>query len=202
MNIVGNKFSQKFGSHWVAVKFYKEEPVVKGAKRLENVSFCEAIKKATLNPIILDKKSIVCEGAQQAFGWNSKYRYEFLKKCEDKSKASKKVLKSMFSQVVRLNNFFKYIGLNTDSKPDLVISYLPPEGVMKVIKKYNYHQGDGLDISLVSMMSVCSGVAVKTYLDGSINVSFGCDDSRKYAEIGRDRLAVGIPRQLFNVFLD
>jgi len=51
------------------------------------------------------------------------------------------------------------------------------------------------------MMSICSGVAVRTFLDNKISLSFGCDDSRKYADLRRENMAVGIPKALFDVFI-
>jgi len=36
-------------------------------------------------------------------------------------------------------------------------------------------------------------VAVKAYLTERISLSFGCEDSRLYGGISRDRLIVGIP---------
>ena len=52
------------------------------------------------------------------------------------------------------------------------------------------------------MVSICGGIAVRTYLENEISFSFGCDDSRKYADIRRENLAVGIPNRLFKIFVD
>jgi len=41
-----------------------------------------------------------------------------------------------------------------------------------------------------------------TYLDEKISLSFGCDDSRKFAKMKRENLAVGVPKKLFNIFID
>ena len=82
------------------------------------------------------------------------------------------------------------------------MSYMPPEEVMNLIKIYQNHQGENLDVSLSTVMSICSGIAVRTYLEDKVSFSFGCDDSRKYADMKRENLAVGIPRKLFNVFVD
>ena len=73
---------------------------------------------------------------------------------------------------------------------------------MKIIKIFSIEYEKCLDVSLCSMISICSGVAVNAYLGGGITFSFGCEDSRKHAQISRDRLAVGIPVGLYNVFSD
>ena len=56
------------------------------------------------------------------------------------------------------------------------------------------HEAKGLEHSIREKL--------KTFLEEKINISFGCLDSRKFAEIGRDRLAVGIPRKLFKTLTD
>ena len=108
----------------------------------------------------------------------------------------------MLSSVACLKDPIEYIGLNMPGIPDIAISYVMPEEVMNIIKKYHNRTGENLDVSLSPMMSICSGIAVKTYLDNDINISFGCDDSRRYAEIRRNDLAVGIPSKLFKLFID
>jgi len=200
MDRINWKFSKKFGRHWVKVKFYKEKPDLKEGKRVEGVRFCEAIKKAITYPILLDKDSIACDGAQYALGWKPDGKNEILKKCNDKNLLNMDELKSMFSKSSYLEKPFKYIGLNTEGEPDLVVSFMAPQEVHEMVKLHNYHHSDNLDVSLTSMMSVCGGIVAKTYREEKFSMSFGCDESRKYAEMGRDTLAVGVPKKLFNMF--
>ncbi len=202
MRDISWSFSDKFRSHWIKVKFYKEKPDSKEFKRLENVRFCEATKEAIIHPILLDRESIACPGAQYAFGWNSRYKNELLQRCHDKRQTQKNVLKSIFLKIPYFRKPFKYIGLNTIGEPDLLISYMPPEEIMNLIKIYHNRQGGNLDVSLCTMMSICGGIAVRTYLEEKISLSFGCDDSRKFADMRRENLAIGIPKNLFNVFVD
>ena len=200
MDRINWKFSKKFGRHWVKVKFYKKKPDLKGVKRVEGVKFCEAVRKAITYPLLLDRDSIACEGAQYALGWNPGGRNEVLQSCKDKNLLQMKMLKSMFSKSSCLEKPFEFIGLNTEGEPDLVVSFMAPQEVHEVVKVYNYHYGDNLDVSLSSMMSVCSGIVAKTYREEQFSLSFGCDDARKFAEMGRDTLAVGVPKKLFGVF--
>lgn len=197
-----DKLSKKFRGHWIKVKFYNEEPSLKGAKRLKNVRFCEATKQAILYPVILDSQSMSCAGARYAFGWNSDTKSSFLNKCKGKRRIDQGALESLFSQAPHFKKPFKYIGLNTDDEFDLVMSYLSPEEVMKIVKIYNNKHGRPLDLSLCGMMSVCGSVAANTYLQEKINFSFGCDDSRTFTQMGADRLVVAIPKNLFATFLD
>lgn len=203
MDKINQRFLSQFRGHWIGVKFYKEEPALKGISRPKDVRFCEAIKKAILGPVLLDKGSINCLGAHFAFGWasGSQKKNELFNQCQDKSHAEKSILESIFACVPRLKEPPRYIGLNTYDEPDFMMSYLAPEEAMKVIKIYHNSQGKNLEVSLCSMMSICGGVAVRTFQENKISFSFGCDDSRKYAEIGRDRLAVGIPKSMFDIFV-
>ena len=200
MNRINWKFSKKFGKHWIKVKFYKRKPVLKEGKRIEGVRFCEAVKKAITYPLLLDRDSIACEGAQYALGWKTDGKKEILESCNDKNLLQMEVLKSMFSKSSHLEKPFEFIGLNTEGEPDLVVSFMAPQEVHEMVKVYNYHYGDNLDVSLSSMMSVCSGIVAKTYREEQFSLSFGCDDARKFAEMGRDTLVVGVPKKLFGVF--
>ncbi|MBN1353196.1 MAG: DUF169 domain-containing protein [Candidatus Omnitrophica bacterium] len=201
MDKVHQRFSNRFGSHWIKVKFYQEKPK-DDAKRLKEVRFCEATREAILYPILLDKESITCPGARHAFGWQSLFESELLKECGDKQNMKESALKSMVSHVPYFKKPFKYIGLNTNGAPDLVLSYIPPREVMGLIKKYHSKEGSNLDVSLCTMMAVCGNIAVRAYLEEKISLSFGCDDSRKLANMGREYVAVGVPRKLFNLFVD
>jgi uncharacterized protein (DUF169 family) len=197
MSTIHHTFSNRFRSQWIKIKFYTEKPDLKDAKRLKNVRFCEATNEAVLHPIILDRESISCPGAQYAFGWQDKYH--ILEYCLEKTKLSEKVLQSMLQQMPRFENTFECIGLNTEGEPDLIMSYMMPENVMHLINLYHSKVGKNLGISLCSMMSICGGIAVRTFLENRITFSFGCMDSRKYGQIGRDRLIVGIPRDQFDL---
>ena len=202
MDQINWRFSDRFGSHWIKVKFYKEKPTLEEAQKLKRVRFCEATREAIKYPVLLDKNSISCPGAQYAFGWNSNYKNELLGNCQDKRQTQVRILKSMFSKTPYFKRPFKYIGLNTEGEPDLIMSYMSPEQIMNLIKIYNNLSGENLDVSLSSMMPVCSGIAVKTYLKGEVSLSFGCDDSRKFSDMRRDSLVIGISKNLFKVFVD
>lgn len=201
MDNINKEFAKKFGTPWVKVKFYQEDLQIEKKEKIKNVRFCEATKKAIINPIFLDKESIVCKGALYAFGWNTDYKDDFLDRCQEKRRIQSNVLEALFFKVPRLFKPFEYIGLNTEGVPDMLISYMQPEKVMKLLKVYHNCYGKELIFSSSNMMAICGGVVVKTYLENKINISFGCDDSRKYANIGRDRMAVGIPSKLFKVFV-
>jgi len=195
------KIVEKFSSQWIKVKFYKKEPRFDGVTRPKNIRFCEAVNLAITQPVILSKESLSCESAQYVFGWREKLDNQLLAGCQDKCKAPDKILKSLLLSIPRFKKPFSHIGLNTDDKPDLVMSFIAPQEMMKIIKVYNNHTGKNVEVSLNSMMGLCGNIAAKTYLEEKINISFGCLDSRKFADMRRDSLAVGIPRKLFKAFV-
>jgi len=197
MNNIHRMFAKNIGSQWIKVKFYREKPDLESAKRLNDVRFCEAIKEAILHPVILDRKGINCPGAQYAFGWQDES--PILEYCQEKTELPEKALQSMLQQIPRFENSYKCIGLNTEGKPDLIMSRLMPKEAMDLISLYNRNTERNLDVSLSSMMSICGGIAVRTFLENRITFSFGCIDSRKYAQIGRNRLVVGVPKNFFNI---
>ncbi len=201
MDRINWRFSDKFGSHWIKVKFYKEKPKLKEVIRLKNVMFCEATKKAIIQPIILDKDSISCLGAQYAFGWEPDKK-RLLEICRSKTQASIANLKSMLSRAPRFRKPFKYIGLNTEGIPDLIMAYTSAQEIMNLTRLYQRRTGKNLDVLLPGMMPICGGIAVKTYLEGKITLSFGCVDSRNFADLRREFIAVGIPKDLWNIFID
>ena len=80
MDSIHYRLSDKFSSHWIKVKFYDSKPQDKKTRRLAGVKFCQATKEAVLHPVVLDKDSIDCAGAQCAFGWNGAHT-DFLETC-------------------------------------------------------------------------------------------------------------------------
>ena len=157
-----------------------------------------------MHPVLLSKESITCPGAQYAFGWKSfsKAKNELLQNCSDKRNIQRRTVQSMLSRAPYFKKPFQYIGLNTAGIPDLVMTYIPPREVMGLIKMYHNAAGGTLDVSLCTMMAICGGVAVRTYVEEKVSLSFGCDDSRTSARMRRENLAVGIPKRLFNVFVE
>ncbi len=202
MERINKRLSRKFGKHWIKIKFYVEEPSFENAQRPNKIRFCEATKRAILNPILLDKEKISCPGALYSFGWDSRFPHQLFDSWSKKNEKQKNILRSLVSHIPVLGSPFKYIGLNTEGESDIVMAYLSPEETMELIKLLNYKFGINVNTSLFSVMSICGGVAVKTYQEGKINLSFGCDDCRNYAKMHRYELAIGIPKSMYHLFLE
>ena len=164
----------KFNTHRIGVKFFNDKPNLKNAKILKNVRFCEATKEVSFEPVLLDEERISCSGAKYAFGWTAGNKNRLLDDCYDKQKIQKNTLKSILSRMPYFKKPPKFIGLNTEGEPDLVMSYMSAEKVMNLVKAYQSRWGKNLDVSLSSMLSICGGVAVRSFLEKEILVFIIC----------------------------
>jgi uncharacterized protein (DUF169 family) len=161
--------------------------------------FCEAVTVAKLKPVLLSKENISCPSALYSFGWEDKLN--LVKYCGKKRTLPKNEVEELINFLKPLDDSINYIGLNTDEDPDLVISYLSPEQAMRILRIYFDKRRLPLNFDILPVMSVCGGVVVRSFLEDKISLSFGCEDSRRYGNIGRDRLIIGIPKSHFEIFL-
>jgi uncharacterized protein (DUF169 family) len=195
------KFEKKFGGSWVRVKFYSRMPTTKSTKILTEIRFCEALQKAKTSSVILTPSSISCLGAKYAFNWDEQAKDKIIQECKEKRIASEDVIKSLIGNVPKLETYFPAIGLNMDIQPDVLISYPQPVQAMGLIKSYEKQSDKEIYVNVSSLMSVCGNIAARSFLSQQISISFGCEDSRLYGKIPRDRLVVGIPYGLIKAFL-
>lgn len=89
---------------------------------MEGVRFCEAIVKARLSPVILKSPDISCAGAKHVFGWDHRVDTKIINACCEKRHISFDVAKSIVLATPQLDIPPVAIGLNTEDKPDLLIS--------------------------------------------------------------------------------
>jgi uncharacterized protein (DUF169 family) len=194
--------SDKFRCHWIKVNFYQEDPKINDAVTLKDVRFCEATRKALFDPILLDSDSVSCPGARYAFGWDKHFASQGAAPCFDKGPLSKDKMVSLLPHVVRFDDPIKYIGLNIAGDPDVFMSYVSPEQMLELLIIFHNHTGKNLNTSVSALMSICSEIGAKTYLKQTVSFTFGCRDSRKYADIEKENIAVGIPRNLIHIFVN
>lgn len=194
------RFSEKFRSQWIKVKFYKEAPKNGKYVKLKNVRFCQAVSMAVTQSILLDKRSVSCPGALYAFGWSDATK-GLLKTCEEVQGTHSSTRGIVFSKLPRLNGSFKYIGLNNEGTPDVLLSYASPETAMNLVRQAHWQGGKPLQVSFSGVMPICGGVAVKAYLDGGMTFSFGCIELQKSAGRERNLVAVAVPGRMFDVLM-
>ena len=100
----------------------------------------------------------------------------------------------LIKNVPILNEEFTGISLGKDIDGDVYISYISPESAMKMVRCWQKTTGSNLNTEISGIMSVCGNVAVKSYINKNISISFGCPDSREYGSIKEGQLVIGIPR--------
>lgn len=196
MDQIHLKFADQYRSHWVKVKFYKEKPELMGIKKVKGLRFCEAMRQAIVSPILLERSNVSCPGGRHAFGWGS----ESSQSSKDEVRMFNK--RTLTPPLPQLSNGYNFIGLNTEGIPDLLLSYVLPQTAMDLIRKSCERNGNVFNTMLCTKMPICAGVAVRSYTEQKLALSFGSPESRQYADMGPNYVAVGIPRKLFQFYLD
>ena len=188
-------FQDHFGLKGVGVKFYNDEIDTGNFKILRDIRFCQAVRIARDQRVLLDKDSIICKGARYALGFEDEAKEAIVNIIKLKRGMSKEIAEKLVENIPRIKNSpYKYIGLNVDD-PDILIFYINPTRFMEFIKIYQ-RTGNSLEVKLSSLTAMCGDVAVQTYLTKKICISFGCDDSREYGEVSDEELVVGIPKEV------
>ena len=188
-------FQDHFGLKGVGVKFYNDEIDTSNFQILRDIRFCQAVRIARDQRVLLDKDSIICKGARYALGFEDEAKEAIVNVIKLRRGISKEIAEKLVENIPRIKNSpYKYIGLNVDD-PDILIFYINPTRFMEFIKIYQ-RTGNSLEVKLSSLTAMCGDVAVQTYLTKKICISFGCDDSREYGEVSDEELVVGIPKEV------
>ncbi len=197
---VVDEFQKKFGSRWTGVKFFFDDPSEEGRFFSKETRFCEALSRSWSSNNLLRRGCVNCMGANYVFGWqgtSDKVIENFQKKRNVSSREAASIIKGL----PRMDVPPLAIGLNGVESPDVIVSCLQPQQFMRLLEVYQGIFGKTLKVDLSACAAVCGNVAVKAYITKRIALSFGCEDSRQYGGISRDRLIVGIPYALSNKLL-
>lgn len=187
------KFQCHFGGRWVGVKFYFDELPTCNESRIRDVRFCEAITRSLIRPVLLTPEELNCYGARYVFGWDEEVKVKMVERFHQQEGFSEREAEELVQALTKINGSLKGIGLNIKNGPDILLSYLQPGQVMKVLRSYQVRFGEELTVGLSSVVSVCGHVAVEAFVNQRVALSFGCSDARQYGGITRDRVAVGVP---------
>ena len=195
MHVV-DTFQRRFGGRWTGVKFYYGDLPICDENSIRDARFCEAITRSLVHPVLLTPEGLNCPGARYVFGWDATVKTEMVERFHYQEGFSEPKAKELVQNLPKISGSLKGIGLNIRNDPDLFLSYLQPEQVMKLLRSYHVHFGKDLNVDLSSIVSVCGHVAVEAVIKKQIALSFGCRDSREYGGITRDRVAIGVPVEL------
>jgi uncharacterized protein (DUF169 family) len=199
MKIV-DEYQRKFGSRWTGVKFFFDDPSEEARFFPKETRFCEAISHSWSSNNLLTKGCINCMGANYVFGWEND-RARVVENFQKKRNSSSRQAASVVQGLPRMEVVPLAIGLNGAERPDVLVACLQPQQFMRLLDVYQRLFGKKLKVELSGYAAVCGNVAVKAYLTKRISLSFGCEDSRQYGGISRDRLIVGIPHALAHKLL-
>jgi uncharacterized protein (DUF169 family) len=191
-----NEFQRMFGSRWTGVKFFFGDPPRGGKHFPVETRFCEAINQSWSSNTLLGRECTICMGcmgANYVFGWQKDIRDRVVENFHKKRNIPLKNSACIVKGLPSMESAPIAIGLNGGETPDLLVAYLQPEQFMRFLNAYQGVFGEKLKVELSGFAGVCGNVAVKAYVDKKVSLSFGCEDSRQYGGIYRDRLAVGIP---------
>ena len=187
-------FQEHFGIRGVGVKFYEGEIDKSDLQLLRDSKFCQAVRIARDQHVLLDKNSINCKGARYAFGFEEEAKEAVVNAIKLKRGVAKEIAEQLVENIPSIKNSpYKYIGLNVDD-PDILIFYMNPKRFMEFLKVYQ-RTGCSLDLKLSSLTAMCGDVAVQAFITKKICISFGCDDSREYGEVSDEELIMGIPKE-------
>jgi uncharacterized protein (DUF169 family) len=192
LNKICKKLSQTSGSDWVAIKFEKQI----SANDIKPVRFCEAVYKSQKKAISLSFSNICCDGARRCFGWLKDNDAKLAQKLAEITGIDQDIACELIKSVPVLNEKFSGISIGRNIVGDIYISYASPESAMKLVRSWQTITGRNLDMEISGIMSVCGNVAVKSYINQKISISFGCPDSRKYGGIAKEQLIIGVPHKV------
>ena len=192
LSSICKKLSIISDSDWVAIKFEKQIT----SNDTEHFKFCEAVYKVKNRCISLPFNNICCEGAKRCFGWLKNSDEKLAQKLADKIGMTQNISLDLIKRVPVLNEEFSGVSLGKDIDGDVYISYISPESAMKLVRCWQKITGNNLNTEISGIMSVCGNVAVKSYINKNISISFGCPDSREYGSIKEEQLVIGIPHNI------
>jgi uncharacterized protein (DUF169 family) len=193
---LAQKVQNRFGNRWVKIKFFEETPSNSESDPFQGERFCEAVTESYLRPLIIRSENILCPAAQYVFGWNGDIGSEIVKTIHKELGFPTKRAEAIVNELPRLRRGCRAIGLNQNGEPDVLISYCQPEQVMQIVRAYQEKTGKAPVVRLSAVASICAHTALAAFLEEGLHLSFGCPNARKYGKIGRDRLAVGVSRNL------
>ena len=196
------KLQNRFGNRWVRVKFYRETPSDFESDSFEGERFCEAVSESYLRPLMIHSENVLCAAAQFVFGWNGDIRSQIIETIHKELGFPMERAGAIVNGLPRLGPGYRAIGLNQNGEPDVLLSYCQPEQVMEIVKTYEQKTGETPAVRLSAVASICANTALAAFLKKGLHLSFGCPNVRRYGKIGRDRLAVGISRELARVLTE
>jgi uncharacterized protein (DUF169 family) len=185
------------GGRWYGVSVFDRD--VKGKKEFISPHvdrFCEVLGMASIYKVLLDPLQFTCPGARYAFGCGTDLKEEMVRKLAEEKNYSPGYANKLIDDTPHCQERPAAIGLNLSIEPDVLIAQLQPEQVMRLIQVYHKKLKKPFHPGISSVISACGNVTVKALQTQDMAISFGCNDSRAFGGLSRDRLYIGLPYSL------
>ena len=83
--------------------------------------------------------------------------------------------------------------------PDAIVFFAKPVQAMKIAQSLIYEETDRINADFAGIQSICADAVAKPINNESVNITLGCDGSRKYANVEDEELAVGINNKKLDI---
>ena len=155
--------------------------------------FCEAIEVAWVHKVLLDPCQFTCPGARYAFGCGNDLKESMTQRLVEERGYPSEYAQAMIEETPHCETKPGAIGINLGNEPNVLIAQLQPNQAMHLVRAYQTKFSKVYRTEISSVISACGNVTVKAFQTNDMAISFGCDDSRKFGSITRDRLYAGLP---------
>jgi uncharacterized protein (DUF169 family) len=194
-----NKLKSRFGKRCSGIKINPPElGRVNVAEK--QMKFCEAVYYSFKVPVQIDKNNIYCAGAKRNLGYGGNDD-SLAKKIAGNNNIPLNFILSALQNIPALkkNEYKIVLGITEEMEkfvqPDVFIIYAKPASIMQIIHDYARKEIKA-DISPYSLLSICGNVFIKSYMEGNINISFGCPESREFGGVDNEEVIIGVPYKM------
>jgi uncharacterized protein (DUF169 family) len=186
----------------VAVKLFLSEEDAKSVlnKTDEKSRHCEMIQKASQGESFyatIEEES--CKGGAAAIGLRD-FPEELItgeKYFSSKKYSSMGTSAHALRQVSKVDTMMEAIGYmpleDATFAVDVVVIKCKPVDAMLLVQAEGYVLGKRFNADFSGIQSVCSDVVASPYMNKEPNITFGCNGSRRLADIKPDEVIIGLP---------
>lgn len=90
----------------------------------------------------------------------------------------------------------------TPFDPQVVLIVANPWAMLKLAQSTLFRVGGRINAEFAGIQSVCADTCAQTYLTGRVNVSLGCDGSRKFSGIEDSQMVMGLPAEILPAIIE
>lgn len=184
-------FRKLVGAPWTGLSFHSAprsiEETPSACARL-----CEAVGRSFHGAMTIDTTMLECPGGMRALGIPIDDEYMA---CEMAGRFRMPIehARHIIQATSRLERPPRFISMGLIEQPDVLVSYLPPESAMKLLRRWQQFFGRRLETDLSASTAVCAAAA-EAHVATKMAFSFGCPDSRDYGGIEDHQLITATSR--------